>query len=356
MFLRKPFAWFVFCLVLGALLIAPQQSMAQPFYGTGDILILSDHDTGNNGGTFHIWPGIWAWPNHDGVTTQTYDQSLRDLLTTWFPNAVTTETNCGPQLDERGMRNIQSVNTAAKVAWVNSYDILIVSNSIGSGDLAGNAAASTIWDTSITQPMLCMKPFLTGTNSNRWSWYPYGNPLENLGTTPTTHLSLLVPGTDPYFNGIDCSSGSLRLYNDGPYSDPSNVWWSSGSTTTTLNSVGQRLPAPVMTSTWGRHLAHFTGYNSVSGNRPLGLVSWDGPTTVGTLFYTGGARRRGGDRVLLSMNDDRNMVPYAEVGVVRKIARDMIPELTPQGQRLLANIIVTLVPSLPASMSEFKIE
>lgn len=355
MFLRKPFAGFVFCLLMGVLLIAPQQSMAQPFMGAGDILILRDHDTNNNGGTFHIWPGVWAWPNHDGVTTRTYDQSLHDLMTTWFPNATTTETNCGPTLDERGLRTIQTVNTAAKVAWLNGYDILLISNSVGSGDLAANAAASAVWDTSITQPMLCMKPFLTGTNSNRWSWYVAGNPGENAGTTPTTHLTPLIPG-DPIFSGIDISSGSLRVYSDGPYSSPSNLWWNSGSTSTTLNSVGQRLPNPAMnvagtmTNNYGRHIARFTGYNT-----QLGIAAWDTPTT-GSLFYPGGARRRGGARVLFSLNDDRNMVPRTEVGTSQRIARDMIPNLTPQGRRLIANIIVNLVPSLPASMSEFKVE
>lgn len=352
MFLRKLFALSVCAL----LLVTAQQSMAQIYFGQGDILVVSNQGTGNNGGRYAVRPGVWAWPTHDGVTTQTHDQSYIDLLSAWFPNAVTTSTQIVP--DERGLLTLGTVDTANKVAWLNSYDLIILADSVGSGDVR-NSPHREVWNQQISVPIISTKSFHL--NAGRWNYVQSTATGSNIDTTTDTEILTINAGmsSHPVFSGIDVTSGCVRLYEPGPYTDPPTEWLvSSAPGAVPFDRIATRPWNVWASNNLGVSLCNFQGWETQFPNN-LVLGIWDTPTTAGTTYWIGGTQFRGGKRAFFTLNDDRNSVLAGWNGVTPSpstVAYDCLTRLAPEGERLIQNLIVYLVPTLPASMSDFKIE
>jgi hypothetical protein len=164
-----------------------------------------------------------------------------------------------------------------------------------------------------------MSPYFA--RSSRWDWFPTEEINE---TDPPVIKKLAVnDAKDAAFDGMNLTSGSTVQIFDDPstftmrYLDAA-IGESNGKLAASLDG---RKPSPT-------------------------LVRW-GADAVGKPYYKNGPQTVGGPRVFYAFQDDANRKSDDSM-------RDELGRLTPEGKKILGNIIVSLAPKLAAKPADAK--
>jgi hypothetical protein len=191
----------------------------------------------------------------------------------------------------------------AKVARLNKADLIILSRSAASADYSDDAGK---WN-ALKAPMLMMAPYFM--RSNRWNWV---NSNEVQEDKPLQLKKLVVKNPkDPAFAGVKLTAGAaVRIFDNA--------------TTFTMRYVNSKLA-----DTNGAIVATLAGSDAIPA-----IVRW---TKIGQPFYRGGKEIVGSPRVFFGFQDDANRNPDDSF-------RDQLARLTPEGKRLLRNVIASLAP------------
>jgi hypothetical protein len=191
----------------------------------------------------------------------------------------------------------------AKIARLNKADLIILSRSAASADYSDDVAK---WN-AIKAPMLMMAPYFL--RSNRWNWV-HSNEVQEDKPLQLKKLAVKDP-KDSAFAGMKlAAAGAVQIYDDA--------------TTFTMRYLNDKLA-----DTNGAIVATLGGGDAIPA-----IVRW---AKVGQPFYRGGKEIVGSPRVFFGIQDDANRNPDDSY-------RDQLARLTPEGKRLLRNVIASLVP------------
>lgn len=195
----------------------------------------------------------------------------------------------------------------AKIAKLNAAQLVILSRSANSGDYSADAEK---WN-GLKSPLLLMSPYFA--RASRWDWFA----TEDLNEADPPVLKKLTVNDpkDAAFAGMSLTSGSTVQIFDDP------------------STFTMRYLSSGLAGTAGKLGASIEGHNP----SPT-LVRW---TEAGKPYYANGVQKAGGLRVFYAFQDDANRKADDSM-------RDELARLTPDGKKVLGNIIASMAPKLAA--------
>jgi hypothetical protein len=103
--------------------------------------------------------------------------------------------------------------SASDVATLNTFNLIIIGRSIGSGAFQGAASGTPQWNTAITAPVMTINGYLV--RNSRLGWFG-GEDVPDGSPTPVTASNLSDPETAYIFSGVSMTGSTTS----GNYDEP----------------------------------------------------------------------------------------------------------------------------------------